>query len=154
MEKELIKLMDEKLEEYNNKLLALNDNFFKVYNHENELHNLSVDFIATRYIDLNAEQIAEKYYNRKGFETIKLTSFDSLYKLPDFLKNVVSFIVQEGLKGCPDYICYDATGKTKHFFFVEVKATNDTLKQNQFLWIYKHPQFKVKLLFINEVISK
>jgi len=150
-EKYFSKIMSKKLDEYNQLIIKKNNEIFKIYNHEHELSNLAVDFIATRYYDLTSEEVVKKYYTRQGVKCIKVTDPNIFYELPDHLKGIFGEMIKDGLRGAPDFICFDPTEKTKDFFFVESKSNGDTLKQHQFLWIYKHPQFKVKIIFLSEV---
>jgi len=48
------------------------------------------------------------------------------------------------LGGVPDFFVHGSDES----FFVEVKSDDDALRINQLDWILKHPQFKVKLILV------
>jgi hypothetical protein len=49
------------------------------------------------------------------------------------------------LRGIPDFICY----KKGEFFLAEVKSTGSRISLVQLEWYLNHPQFDIRLYFIN-----
>lgn len=98
------------------------------------------------------EWIAKRFLEKSGLEVIKI--FPTLAHLSEethekrrVLEKVFSLphnkLLLE-LIGAPDFYVYGTNEK----FFAEVKTDSDALRINQLEWMWKHPQFKVKLIVV------
>jgi hypothetical protein len=112
---------------------------------DNEI-NLSIKFFNT--LEKDDEKIAKEYYESRGYTVLKTDNKKVLKKAFHELdiKNI-----DAKKTGIPDFIVYNRDSlNIYHYFFVEAKSGNYSLKQNQIEWLIKYKDEKVIIFWLRK----
>ena len=105
----------------------------------------------TQFQKYKAEVLVISFYRSKGYEVEKIMSSHNIFSKHEEVSKILrwykSLIIRKelGENGIPDLIVYK---NAKDWFFVEVKAYNDTVRPIQLIWYRKHQQYPIRICLV------
>lgn len=127
------------------------NNNFQIYN-LNNIYLQELDVTPKQFKELGAERIVMAFYTELGYKVEKVMSSHNIASKHEEVSKVLKWYKEllwdreAGETGMPDLITYK---NSNDWFFVEVKAYNDTVRTNQLIWYKKHQKYPILICVVS-----
>lgn len=114
-----------------------------------KITNLNIKYLLVNgNLKGNDEDIAEKYYQSKGFSILRnpFRNNKSRYILTKFFSKEIITKLSKKINGSPDLLIYKELDNKFKYCFIECKSENFQLSKHQFEFLKKLQDNKLKFL--------